>query len=333
MSVTNYSSLDTGAPRNGALTGRLIDVLRDILVGALVTGYGSEPAAGWTLAHNHADGFTLGNGLGYINFVHYSNNAVEMYLLDSLSDTSTALVTGVNRRSYRWSDSNPGGARHGIYTGAISSSYTAEMWSVVADNKTAIVQIAGVNGGVDTAAAAAQLGMYFGQLQGLVGPINVILGGSGASVASGFSDGGMLNLGTCSRNPLDGTVSQGTDCSYAVEALRTGSAGSETARNVAPANTSMRPTRVGMRALGTVIAGSTSSSYSVFSGLLRGVLMDPGSSDYQPSVVLKLLGKSSPVPTDRITPIALPSGRQVVPMFGAAGDLKCLVSLAEEDWV
>ncbi len=68
MTVRMYSSLDAGAPTLPNLSSqRLIDNLKIVLKACLVDGYGSQAAAGWTVGHEHADGFSLGNGDGFIN--------------------------------------------------------------------------------------------------------------------------------------------------------------------------------------------------------------------------------------------------------------------------
>ena len=83
MTIRYYSSLDDGAPLLPAVSSqRFIDNLRIVLINCLVTGYASKPGAGWTLAHDHPDGFTLSNGEGYINFVSVNSSNVAIYLLE-----------------------------------------------------------------------------------------------------------------------------------------------------------------------------------------------------------------------------------------------------------
>lgn len=73
MAITHYSSLDAGAP---VLSGSVYNRVKQILLACLVNGYGSKPAAGWTIGHQSADGngFSLGNGDGFINLVFTGSN-------------------------------------------------------------------------------------------------------------------------------------------------------------------------------------------------------------------------------------------------------------------
>lgn len=126
MTIRVYSSLDTGAP---VLSGaRLFDNLRTVLLAALVNGYGGKPGAGWTVAHDVADGFSLSNGEGVISIVHSHAQAVAVYIMEAVTDPSTALPGGINRRSGRWFDGQSIADRQFIYMPNFSASSPNKGW-------------------------------------------------------------------------------------------------------------------------------------------------------------------------------------------------------------
>ena len=113
MTIRIYSSLDTGAPiLPNRSSQRLIDNLLIVLKACLVDGYTGKPSAGWTLAHAHANGFSLSNGEGIISFVHNAANAVQVYLMEAITNGSAALPEGVNRRSGPWFEGATTSNRH-----------------------------------------------------------------------------------------------------------------------------------------------------------------------------------------------------------------------------
>lgn len=145
-----YSWDDDGSPGR-ALTGNLQNRLKQILVACLVNGYGSKPGAGWTLEHEHANGFTLSNGDAYVNFVSnlpasapypaMNANAIHIYASESLTDTSKAIIDGANLCSGGFRKGlaeSAGYPRHmlGVASNTLSSGLASLQWTLVADDKT-----------------------------------------------------------------------------------------------------------------------------------------------------------------------------------------------------
>lgn len=144
---------DDGSPGRN-LTGNIQNRLKQILVACLVNGYSTKPSAGWTLEHEHANGFTLSNGDGYINFV--SNlpavepypamqvNGIHIYVAESLTDVGEAIIDGANLCSgnYRKGFPEPAGyTRHsmGFPGWPLDGEVSSLQWVLVADNKTFII--------------------------------------------------------------------------------------------------------------------------------------------------------------------------------------------------
>lgn len=184
-----YSWDDDGSPGR-ALTGNLQNRLKQILVPCLVTGYGSKPGAGWTLEHEHANGFTLGNGQNYINFVSslagMSTRSVHIYVAESLVDTSEAIIQGVNLCSADYRD-GVGTNRHNVYVyWPLVGRIGALQWSVVADDKTVVLSC-----GTKETNATSQFTIFFGDAINDLGIGNtfIALGGENAGYNSDGSNG------------------------------------------------------------------------------------------------------------------------------------------------
>lgn len=149
-----YSWDDDGSPAR-ALSGNLQNRLKQILVPCLVTGYGSKQGAGWTLGHEHPNGFSLINADGnVVNFVSnlpaqapypaMSAQAIHIYAAESLTDTSGAIIDGANLCSGTYRKGMPELAnypRH-MLGGAIypfQIQLSTLQWTLVADDKTFIL--------------------------------------------------------------------------------------------------------------------------------------------------------------------------------------------------
>lgn len=336
MTVRYYSSLDTGAPALPSVSGqRLIDNLKLVLLACLVNGYGSKAGAGWTIGHEHADGFSLFNGDGYINFVHKSTASVVIYLMESITDGSTAFAGGDNRRSGQWFDGQATTQRQYLYLNNFSGTVANKQWCVVADDKTAIINcccggsITAVDGTNETGAA-----LYFGAyLPPLGGHGFCSLGGhqGDGNYAYLYSRNSGVACGTSLRNPFDGTVAQGVTPIYATAVLReTDNVSGISKPRVTLA--ALRPVRAALLGRGAGVSGSTLANSDANCGLLRGVVSDPALTDVYLSKVLPLLGVSAPTYQDRIRPITLPNGKQWVPIYPHIGDLGAFVSLDPADW-
>ena len=167
-----YSWDDTGSPGR-ALTGNLQNMLKQILVPCLVTGYGGKPGAGWTLEHEHVNGFALSNGEHYINLVSnlpasspypaMNTIGVHVYVAESLTGTDGPFIVGANLSSgsYRAAsgDLSPF-ARH-VLTLYPLNQLSSLRWTVLADDKTAIVSLCSSSG---STVYFYQMTFYFGEM-------------------------------------------------------------------------------------------------------------------------------------------------------------------------
>lgn len=333
MTIRHYSSLDTGAPVLLSSSGRrLIDNLREVLTACLVTGYNDKPAAGWTLEHEHADGFTLSNGAGFINFVSLNTTTVEVYLLEALTDTSAAKVEGYNRRSGPWYEGQAEPARQYFRINYFTSTYANKLWSVVADEKT--VTFLGHAYGSNLDANTNESGaLHFGEYLSAIGsPGFCAIGGSISSggvpyMTSSSSSG---HCGTVLRNPFTGLAEQGAAPGYRA------SGGRETAPSLESRPrfvvNRLRPYRVALIGTGVGVSLSTSTTKAAYCGTLRGLLVEPALGETYLSQVLPALGVSAPTLSDKVRVLNLPGGRQWVPLFTHTSDSGLFVSLDPADW-
>lgn len=214
MSTPQFYSWDDDGSPGRALSGNLQNRLKQILVPCLVTGYGSKPSAGWTLEHEHANGFSLSNGNGIVNFVSnlppengnpaMNGFSIHIYNLETVTDRSNAILDGLNLRSGDFSPSSGVTTRHQISADVLfSNSLGTLRWSMVADSETAVlianVPTAGSTGG-------ETLVLYFGAIDNDFSTF-VTLGGCKRPYAAGFPAN--LQLGSAStscRSALDNTV-------------------------------------------------------------------------------------------------------------------------------
>jgi len=331
MAIIHYSSLDTGAPVLPSVSGqRWIDNLRLILKACLVDGYGSKPAAGWTVGHEHADGFSLSNGEGFINFVSWSASVVSVYLMETISDGSAALAQGYNRRSGPWFDGQSDTGRQYLYASNFYSTFGNKQWMVVADERTAILLWSGYDAVVDSPKQSGGA-LYFGAYKPVLGGSGFCSLGGNVSNGTPYLASGAWAAGASLRNPVDGTVVQGSSPLYRVGAVNEGYAYiANNKTKLAPAL--LRPVRASIMGRGLGISGSTSAPYDTHCGLLRGLIAEPGLSDAYLSKVLPVLGVASPTYQDKLRPITLPNGVQWVPLYPHVEDLGVFVSLAAADW-
>ncbi|MFU4999540.1 hypothetical protein [Pseudomonas paraeruginosa] len=187
MAITHYHSTDTGSPGR-SLSGSTINRLRQILRACLVDGYQGKPGAGWRVIHEHERGFSLQNGpgTGIINFVQNSSaenpdEVIQIYLLETVTSTSAAILSGDNLRSGTWYSGSNVTTRHtmnGYWILAANLSWI--VWSVVADERTCIFT-AGIGNAAPTAINAfGSMSLYFGEIKSDLG-----LSGAATFVASG----------------------------------------------------------------------------------------------------------------------------------------------------
>lgn len=171
-----YSWDDDGSPAR-ALSGNLQNRLKQILVPCLVTGYGSKPGAGWTIGHEHANGFSLINADGnVVNFVSdlpaqapypaMHTYAIHIYAAESLTDTSNAVIDGANLCSGTYRKDIPELAnypRHMLGRAAdpLQNQISTLQWTLVADDKTFILNCSSSSS--STSASANAFSLYTGK--------------------------------------------------------------------------------------------------------------------------------------------------------------------------
>lgn len=325
MTIRVYSSLDTGAP---VLAGaRLLDNLRTVLLAALVNGYGGKPGAGWTVAHNVADGFSLSNGEGVISIVHSNSQAVAVYIMEAVTDPSTALPGGINRRSGRWFDGQSIADRQFIYMPPFIASSTNKGWVCVADDSTATLLFQGGDTAVDRNVASGQA-LHFGRFFPVLGGVGFCaLGGAATAYGSGriFSGGA---VGSVLRNCFTGLVDQGMGGNvFAV--VPSDSSVLNVRAKARLSVRAMRLSRVSLSAQG--VGHSGSSADPAIAGILRGMVYDPSLGEAFLSQVLPVLGVAGATNADRLRPHEV-GGKTLVPVYPNTSDLGAFVSLDAADW-
>src|SRR5690554_114320 len=155
MSTPRFYSWDDDGSPGRALSGNLQNRLKQILVPCLVTGYGSKPGAGWTIGHEHANGFSLINADGnVVNFVsdlpaqapYPAMNAqvIHIYAAESITDVSGAIIDGANLCSGTYRKGVPELAnypRHALGRASylLQSQLSTLQWTLVADDNTVIL--------------------------------------------------------------------------------------------------------------------------------------------------------------------------------------------------
>jgi len=116
MAVTIYTHHDAAGPGLN-LTGSNLAKLLQILVPCLVNGYSGKAAAGWSVAQNISNGFTLSRPSGgAVNFTRTAAGGLMIYLMEVMTSGASSPPTGQNLRSLLYSaSSNPTeGNRHWI---------------------------------------------------------------------------------------------------------------------------------------------------------------------------------------------------------------------------
>lgn len=149
-----YNWDDVGSPGRD-LSGNNQNRLKQILKVCLVDGYGDKPAAGWTLGHEHPNGFSLVNADGnVVNFVSNlpaqapypstSSESIHIYAAESLTDTSNAIIDGANLCSGTYRKGIPELSKYprhmlGFARYSLQNQLTTLQWTLVADDKTFIL--------------------------------------------------------------------------------------------------------------------------------------------------------------------------------------------------
>lgn len=333
MAITVYSSLDSGAPAiPNDNSRRLIDNLRLVLKACLVTGYPGKPAAGWSVGHDVANGFSLGNGDGFINFVHSADSTAAIYLMEAITDPTTALAGGLNRRSSHWTDGNASTNRQSLYSFFWGQGAQSKSWVVVADEKTATVMFQYGVSSLDVGVGNQAAPLHFGRFYPVVGGVGFCaLGGSLSQAGSSRLWSDTEWAGTVLRHPFTNLADQGAAPYYSVYG-RSGLSASSSAALSRLMPRVLQAVRAGLACAGTEMSGSTSFSTGVYGGVLRGLLVDPFIGAARLSQVLPAIGVASPTVADRLRPLTLGGGRQVLPLYPRTDDTGGFVSLSAADW-
>lgn len=328
MTVRTYTSLDAGAP---VLAGNNYTRLRQILMACLVTGFGSQPGAGWAVGHDVAGGFSLSNGDGVINWVSTDANNCAVYIMEGITDPSTALAGGVNRRSGVWFDGSSVTTRQYFYLAMLSSSNVH--WYVVADEKTVILLVGAGTTTSDAVSAAAALPHYFGRYintLGLTGVSEFCSIGGNLNPGSGNNFSSQSPCGSLLRHPFTGLVDQGASANYSPIGGTYGQGRSlGTLSRLVPSR--LQPLRVALSAYGNGVSGSVSPGVWLIAGYLRGMFTEPTLCTSYLSGVCSLFGLSN-IWQRRVQPISVPNGEGWMPFFPHNVDPGYFVGAAAVHW-
>lgn len=324
MTVRFYSSLDSGAP---VLSGsRAYDKIKQILRACLVDGYGGKVAAGWTVGHEHADGFSLGNGEGFANLVAVNTLSTDLYLMESITSGATALASGYNRRSGAWYDGSSVTTRQTLYWATHTGSNPH--WAVVADGKTFVLSLGAGFTGVDSNNTGGLLQLYVGKYLNASGlPGFCAVGGFPGNGQAMFFE---CTAGTCLRHPLTGLVEQGVTPYYFGGVGTFGAAQAAEVRANCVVD-KISAVRGSLMAVGAGLSGFTAPATAIYAGRLRGMLFDPYLAGLRASQVHGLLGVGAAW-QDRVRLISMPNGDQWLPFYGNLTEPGGFVSMNPLDW-
>lgn len=339
MTVRAYHWDDPGAPELPSNSNqRFIDNLRIILKACLVDGYGDKPGAGWTLGHDLPDGFSLGNGRGWINVISEgSDTAVAVYIFEEITDFSTPLAAGINMRSGRLSDGYPSTYIIRPRVQGFASTYSNKRWIVVADELTATLVFSGNDTSIDVSStwgAAFHFGEYITPDES---PGFLAMCGNEITSASGNNTPCWRGTGTSVlRNPFTGLVDQGANPAH-----RAGLA-TDPSSNVTTVHSSYLLPRIPRIPLCRVnltsgnLPETSVAGYPSPSGTLRGVLYAPHLTGIYASKVLSgVFGVENPTFEDKFKPlpnILRPDHPGLYMAYPNTGDLGAFISLDPEDW-
>lgn len=339
MPLTVYTHFDPGAPTLSGNTA--FSKVRAVLKACLVDGYGDKPAAGWTMPHDVTGGFSLSNGDGVVSFTVRTtdHNYLDIYVMESITDASTKIPSGVNRRSGVWSDLENAGSsvRHYLNfgptweQGGLNHSSQGNKWTVVADEKTCIAYLYGLNSSGQIAELAnaipasvsIYLGKYWPYSGALVGPETFIaVGGSRNTAGSGGyfdypiihpTNTAPLNASLL-RNPLTGTQTLGSAVSLGATAIKSEPGAGQEPNTPIPNRLCF--SRLRLRGVGSNLNGATNGSFSSGLGTLRGVVVEADLSRAYPASWLGTLsGKPAAAFPEVFAGIDLPGGVKAVPLF------------------
>ena len=339
MTIRAYHWDDPGAPELPSdRDQRLIDNLRIILKACLVDGYGDKPGAGWTLGHDLPDGFSLGNGKGWINIVAGGNSGnVAVYIFEEITDFSTPLASGVNMRSGRLSDDYQSNFHIRPRVQGFTTTYSNKRWIVVADELTATLVFSGDTTNVDatyTQGSAFHFGEYITMDES---PGFLAVCGNETTSTSGTYPACWRGTGTTVlRNPFTGLVDQGDNPSHRVGLAIDPSASISSVNNsyLLPRIPRIPLCRANLTSGNLPETGI--SNYPSPSGTLRGVLYAPLISGIYAEMVLSgMFGIENPTFEDKFKPlpnILQPDHPGLYMAYPNTSDLGAFLSLDPKDW-
>lgn len=344
MPLTVYTHFDAGAPTLSGTTA--LSKMRAVLKACLVDGYGDKPAAGWTMPHDVSGGFSLSNGDGVVSFTARATdqNFLDIYVMESITDASTKIPSGVNRRSGVWSDLENAGpsVRHYLNfstsgsPGSFNYSLHGNKWTVVADEKTCIAYLYGLNSsgqvqefvGGSSTAACIYIGKYWPYSGAVAGPETFIaIGGDRQVTTTGGwfnyihytpSNTFALNVSLL-RNPLTGTQTLGSSKMLGATPNRYESSAAQ--ETLTPIPDRLCFSRLRLRGVGSNLNGTTQASSTSGLGTLRGVVVENDLSYAYPQSWLGALSGKPPAAIPEVfAGIDLPGGVKAVPMFYQPGN-------------
>lgn len=334
MTVRIYSSLDAGAPALPNVSGqRFLDNVKLILKACLVDGYTGKPAAGWTIAHEHADGISFSNGEGVITFIYGATaQATQVYIMETVTDGSTALPAGVNRRSGPWYEGSSDTAR-AWFTNYMHGTAANKAWVLVADE--ASVYFMAQTGTITTADTPSHQAssIYFGRFYPVGGGVGFCaLGGSSSSGVGSYLLGNLNSqVGTVLRHPITNLSDQGVSPKYGSLGLTLGPGALQNLALDKVSPGAVQFSRALMLGWGAGVSGSTSANLAFVCGQLRGLMVDQAIGATYLTPILQRLGVTTPVSTDRLKAVTIGS-KSFLPAYQHTNDLGGFLSLDEADW-
>jgi len=216
--ATFYKWDDSGAPGRN-LSGNIQNRMLQILRACLVDGYGSKAPAGWSMVHQHDNGFSMTNGpqSGIFNFVSGLTGMraydVHVYLAETAGDTSQAIIGGTNVKSglYTVGQTDPG-TRHAFSPYDITTIYLSSLvWHMVADEKSfALNMVASNVASNDWGTYSLYIGETLNDV-GLAGTATFVALGGGIHTTGGTGQYKPFSFGnTVLRDQLTGLIGGAT---------------------------------------------------------------------------------------------------------------------------
>ncbi|HIZ49558.1 MAG TPA: hypothetical protein IAA18_00600 [Candidatus Pseudomonas excrementavium] len=144
--ATLYRRADMGSPSYSYSTSTTnqnhFNAIKAVLKACLVSGYGTKPAAGWSLIAEGARHIVLSNGPGtmFVCLNWASSNNLEVWLSCTFTGMNGDVMTGAGLKSGTRGDNNP---PHKVCISLIAYSSDTSGWSVIADERTFILSAGG----------------------------------------------------------------------------------------------------------------------------------------------------------------------------------------------